>query len=256
MAKSLAAFEKTHLFVLLAVFALSPSRVPAQSASGIPAQPPLTLSQVVANLVQMNAARFKALQGYRSRRTYNLDYTGFPATFHAEMTVDATYAAPDTKEFTIVSESGPKWMVNRILKRLTETERDAQKAPNRSAVELNTRNYDFTSLEKQTGTDGCSYVLTVQPKVPTKFLYRGRVWVNEQDFAVCRIEAEPAKNPSFWITSTAIRQNYQKIGELWVPLDNQSISTARLGGHATLTIKYQDYHITATPRASELAPSQ
>ena len=45
------------------------------------------------------------------------------------MTVDAAYAAPDTKEFTIVSESGPKWMVNRILKRLTETERDAQKAP-------------------------------------------------------------------------------------------------------------------------------
>lgn len=193
----------------------------------------------------MNAARFKALESYRGRRAYQVEYQGFHTTLHAEMIVDVTYTAPDTKEFTIVSESGPKWMVSRVLKRLTETERDAQKAPNRSSVELNAQNYDFTSLEHQTSTDGCSYVLAVQPKVPNKFLYRGRVWVHEQDFAVCRIEAEPAKNPSFWITRTDVRQNYQKIGELWLPLDNQSTSTVRLGGRATLTIKYQNYDITA-----------
>jgi hypothetical protein len=43
--------------------------------------------------------------------------------------------------------------------------------------------------------DGCAYTLSVQPKIPSKFLYRGRIWVNEKDFAVCRIEAEPAQNP-------------------------------------------------------------
>jgi hypothetical protein len=236
------------------MFVLSPNRVAAQNPAGTAVTPPLTLSQVTEKLVQMNDVRFKALEGYRGRRTYDIVFTGFHTTLHAEMSVDVTYTAPDTKEFTIVSESGPKWMVSRILKRLIETERDAQKAPNRATVELNTQNYDFTSLENQTSTDGCSYVLAVQPKVPNKFLYRGRIWIHQQDFAICRIEAEPAKNPSLWITKTDIRQNYQKIGELWLPLDNQSISTVRLGGRATLTIKYQSYEITAAHLAREAAP--
>ncbi len=258
MAKSLATLAKTHWFMLVVALAFLLHQASAQSAPGIQpaATSPLTLSQVVEKLVQMNAARFKALQSYRGRRTYQVEYKGFPTTFHAEMTVDVTYTAPDTKAFTIVSESGPKWMVSRVLKKLTETERDAQKGPNRSGVELSPQNYNFASFEYQASSDGCSYILTVQPKVPTKFLYRGRVWVHEQDFAVCRIEAEPAKNPSFWITSTAICQNYQKIGQLWLPLDNQSISTARLGGRATLTIKYQNYDITAAPVASEVALRQ
>lgn len=56
-----------------------------------------------------------------------------------------------------------------------------------------------------------------ESKVPTKFLYRGRVWVNAKDFAVCRIEAEPAKNPSIWIKRTDIRHAYLKVGDFWLP---------------------------------------
>ncbi|MGA8230946.1 MAG: hypothetical protein WB795_05650 [Candidatus Acidiferrales bacterium] len=70
--------------------------------------------------------------------------------------MDVVHMAPDTKEFAMVSESGPQWMVSRVWKRLTETERDAQKAPNRTSVELNTQNYDFTSLQYQARRDGCS----------------------------------------------------------------------------------------------------
>jgi len=256
MAKSLGAFAKTHSFFLIAAVALLPSHAPAQATPGIPPTSPLALLQVAEKLVHMNAARFQALQSYRGRRTYQVEYAGFHTAFHAEMTVDVFYTAPDSKEFTIVSESGPKWMVSRVLKRLTETERDAQKGPNRSGVELNTQNYDFTSLEYQASSDGCSYILTVQPKVPSKLLYRGKVWVHERDFAVCRIEAQPSKNPSLWITRTDIRQNYQKIGELWLPLDNQSISTLRLGGRAILTIKYQNYDAAAEPLATGVDPDR
>jgi hypothetical protein len=67
--------------------------------------------------------------------------------FHAEMTVDMTYNAPDRKEFKILSESGTKWIVKRVHKRLIETEREAQEAANRASVELNTQNYEFTSLD-------------------------------------------------------------------------------------------------------------
>jgi outer membrane lipoprotein-sorting protein len=159
--------------------------------------------------------------------------------------VEMTYTAPARKDFKILSESGSKWIVNRVLKRLIDGEKEAQEAAIRASVELNTRNYNFTSLERQTDSTGCGYVLEIQPKVPNKFLYRGRIWVNDQDFAVCRIEAEPSKNPSIWITKTEIRHHYQKFEDFWLPVENQSISSLRLGGRATLTITYQDYEINA-----------
>jgi hypothetical protein len=75
--------------------------------------------------------------------------------------------------------------------------------------------------------------------------------VNEKDFAVCRIEAEPAQNPSMWITKTDILHAYQKIGDFWLPLENRSISTLRLNGRAILTIKYGAYEINAAPLLKE-----
>ena len=82
--------------------------------------------------------------------------------------------------------------------------------------------------------------------MPTKFLYRGRVWVNATHSAVCRIEAEPAKNPSIWIRPAQnIRHAYLKVGNFWLPKENTSISIIRLGGRATPTIEYQNYAIVA-----------
>jgi hypothetical protein len=112
-------------------------------------------------------------------------------------------------------------------------------------VALNRHNYEFNGMEFQDASDECSYVITIQPKIPNKLLYRGRIWVNSKDFAVCRIEAEPSKNPSLWIKSTAIHHVYQKLGDFWFPSENESTSTMRVGGHAVLSIKYRNYEILA-----------
>jgi hypothetical protein len=237
--------RQTHFFHIAALIALSPGGASAQVPARIPAESQLTLSQVVEKLVQKNAERATGLETYRGMRVYQLDYRGLSNAIRAEIIVEMTYNAPGNKEFTILSESGSKWIVKRVLKRLIETEKEAQEAANRTSVELNTQNYEFTSMEQQTNTDGCSYVLAIRPKVPNKYLYRGRIWVHNRDFAVCRIEAEPAKNPSIWISKTEIRQNYQKFEGFWLPVENQSVSSLRLGGRANLRITYQDYEINA-----------
>jgi hypothetical protein len=230
-------------------------------ATGVPAQTVIlqtsvsgrpTLEQVVDNLVAKNAERIAALQRYQSRRFYRLDYTGFPTSLKAEMVVDMVYEAPATKSFKIVSQSGPKWMIERIFKGLMQAEQEALNSKNRERVTLDRRNYEFIGMEFQDSGDGCSYVLTVQPKIPNKLLYRGRVWVNSKDFAVCRIEAEPSKNPSMWIKSTAIHHTYKKLGDFWFPLENESTSTMRVGGHAVLSIKYRNYEILAARPLEEI----
>ena len=94
------------------------------------------------------------------------------------------------------------------------------------------------------------YVLTVEPKTKSKFLFRGRIWVDANDFAVVRLEAEPAKNPSFWTKSSQIEQSYKKVNDFYLPQRNHSVSSIRIGGRAELTIEYQNYDITGSDRVS------
>ena len=251
-------YSRLPIASLLLLILVWPAMAHAQST--IPQEvigPGLNLSQVMDKLVEKNAERADALQKYQSRRFYSLDYTGFPTSLHAEMVVDMIYDAPATKQFKIVSQSGSQWVIDRILKRLLEAELESMSEENRARVALNPSNYDFSGLEHLDAPDNCSYVVAVQPKIPNKLLYRGRIWVDSKDFAVCRIEAEPSKNPSFWIKKTVIHHSYLKIGDFWLPSKNESVSAVRGGGRAVLTIQYQNYEILAARglKGSDAGPS-
>jgi len=158
--------------------------------------------------------------------------------------VEATYVAPDQKDFKVISQSGSKLLLNRVVQKLLDSEKEALKDETRLQTELSSRNYEFALTETQHTPDGDFYVLAVTPREKSKFLYRGKIWVEARDFAVARIEGEPAKNPSFWISHTQIEHRYTKVGDFWLPAHNQSITQVRLGGKAVLTIDYTDYEIT------------
>jgi hypothetical protein len=207
---------------------------------------PLTTAQVVENLVVMNLRRSQALHSYHGSRTYRVEYRGFPSTAKAEMVVDVKYRAPGTKEFTIRSSTGSKWIVDKVFKKLLQAEEDALSADAQRRTALSSDNYDFTMVGYESTSSRPLYVLIVEPRTKNKFLFRGRVWVDAEDFAVVRLEAEPAKSPSFWTKSSQIQQSYLKVSDFWLPERNHSISSIRLGGRAELTIEYQKYQITAS----------
>jgi hypothetical protein len=234
------------ILVLLGSLLSSANAGYAQDPAQGPAPARLTLSEVVDRLTERNAERAATLAGYRSQRSYQIDYKGIPSGMHAEMVVELKYSAPSTEEFKVISQSGSKLLIDFVLKRLLDSERESHEDKNRDGVQITSRNYNFTMLESQEVPDGCSYVLGVEPKVPNKFLFRGRIWVDDKDYAVCRIEAEPAKNPSFWIKKTEIHHSFMKVGEFWLPAENTSVSHIRLDGRATLTIKYEKYEVQTT----------
>ena len=57
-------------------------------------------------------------------------------------------------------------------------------------------------------------------RLKNKFLYRGKIWVDAKDFAVVRIEGEPAKNPSIWIKKTEIAHLPVKVDNFGFPRKN------------------------------------
>jgi len=158
------------------------------------------------------------------------------------MDVEVNFDAPASKHFTVVNATGSKLIQNRVFHRLLESEEQAGDASNRKHTELGPDNYTFTLA----GVEGTNYVLKVEPREESKFLYRGKIWIDAHDFAVTRIEAQPARNPSFWTTKSLIQHTYQKVdNRFYLPKENKTVTNVRLGGVATLTIEYQSYQVTA-----------
>jgi hypothetical protein len=205
---------------------------------------PLTADQVVDNLVRKNEERARALLRSEATRVYRLTYRGFPGDREAEMTVQATYNSPSSKEFKVVSESGSKLIRDRVFKRLLDGEKEAAEPAMSARTQLNRDNYNFQLLSYELSETGAQYVLRVSPKAKSKYVYHGKIWVDATDFAVTHIEAEPAQNPSFWTKKNEIRHDYKKVQNFWLPARNESVSYIRLGGRATLTIEYNDYRVT------------
>lgn len=197
---------------------------------------PLSAERVVQNLVRMNAERAQAMCSYQGKRIYRLEYHGLAGTRNAEMVVDVKYQAPGTKEFIIQTETGSKLIIDRVFKKLLQSEKEALEAENLRRTALNEENYVFTLVGYEITSAGSMYILSVEPRRKDKFLYSGRIWVDGEDFAVVRIKAEPAKNPSFWTRSTRIEHRYVKVNDFWLPAHNRSLTSVRLGGRADLTI--------------------
>jgi hypothetical protein len=219
----------------------------AQPSNGSATAPNAGLSaeEVVNHLVQRNLERARALGAYEGTRIYRLEYHGFPGSRSAEMIVDVKYRTPGTKEFSIRSEKGSQLVIERVFKRMLQSEQEAVSEENQSRIALNHNNYNFTLTGHETTPAGSFYIFSVEPRTSNKLLYRGRIWVDAEEFAVTRIEGAPAKNPSFWTKDTKIVQVYTKVGDFWLPESNRSTSAIRLGGQASLTIDYQNYQITA-----------
>jgi hypothetical protein len=203
----------------------------------------LGLEQVVKNLEEKNAQRAAALEQFEGKRIYRMQYRGLPSDRDAEMVVKVSFRNPNSKEFTVVSESGSKFVVEHIFKKLLEAEKQAGEGSSRRDMALTTENYDFKLAGYETTPEGGQYVLALLPKTRNKFLCRGKIWVDAKDFAVARIEGEPEKNPSFWIKKTKIAHRYIKVDDFWLPAENHTESTIRLGGKAVLSIEYRDYKI-------------
>ena len=218
--------------------------------------PPLSTDVIVQKLMAANAQRSQTLRGYRGKRVYHLDYHGIFGSHDAGIQVEATYTAPDRKDFKVVSQSGSKLLINHVLLKLLSSEQEAQREQNRKELEISPKNYDFALTGIEHTPNGDFYVLAISPKGKSKYLYRGKFWVDARDFAVARMQGEPAKNPSLWVSHTQIEYRWAKFGGFWLPVHNESETQVRMGGKAVLTIDYTDYQITGANRSSPHGPGE
>ena len=215
---------------------------------------PLTADEVMQRVADNNEQRAKAMASYSSIRSYHLE-CHCVSHKKADMVVRVDYQAPDKKEFTILEESGSGSVRHKVFKKLMEAEQESMQEENqrRSAVSL--ENYTFQISDYQKTDSDEVYVLDAQPRTKNKFLFRGRLWVSTKDFAITRVEGQPAQNPSWWTVRTDFKRSYQKLGEFWLPESNESETKVRILGTAVLSISYGEYQVTPAA-GTKIASSQ
>ena len=207
---------------------------------------PVTANAVMDRVAAMDKVRSEAMKGYVSIRTYHLECHCLSHK-EADMVVQMSYQAPSSKEFTVLSESGSGAIRDRVFKKLLEAEQESMQQEQQGRSALTPENYKFQLLEYEERENDNFYLLDAQPRSRNKFLFRGKIWVDATDFAITRIEGEPAVNPSWWTERTEFKRRYVKIGKFWLPQTNESETKVRAFGKAVLAIDYGAYQITETP---------
>ena len=230
-------------FLLISVMAMAAHA----SAEQLP-----SADEVVAKMIERDTQRHAALHGYTAVRRYVLENQRHHK--RAEMVVRMKCVEDGSKEFETVSASGWSSAQNHVFPRLLEGEREASLPGSRERSQITPENYSFEMVGMDSVNNRSAYVIAINPKTENKYLVRGRIWVDRDDFAIVRIEGVPAKNPSFWIKSVHFVHSYQKSGAFWLPVSDRSVTDVRIFGITELTIDYLDYVANASMLSTSRGP--
>ncbi len=181
------------------------------------------------------------LRNYTSVRQYSLENLRFGNT--AGITVQMSYRYPGHKEFRVLSEHGSGAIRTRVLRRMLDSELEAARDDLRDATQITPRNYSFRLIGVEELEGRKSFVLEATPKAKNSYLFRGKVWVDAEEYAIARIEGTPIQNPSFLIRRTSFVHRYGKFGPFWLAISNHSETDALVFGRTEVTIEYSDYRI-------------
>jgi len=210
--------------------------------------------EVMAKVFERDSVRESVGGGYSGKREYTLD--NYKLNKRSAIQVSVSCDADGIKHFKVFSEDGWKSANKHVLRKMLESEAETSLPTTRPKTRMVPANYEFRLIGSESLQGRTAYVIDTVPKRSDKYLFRGRIWVDAEDFAVARIEGQPAKNPSFWTRSVHFVQQYQKNGAFWFPASTTSVTEALVFGTTDVSIRYFDYQPTSeTARRLATSPS-
>jgi len=213
--------------------------LPVMLGETVSTAPVHTADEVVARMIARDRERQAMLHGYTAERRYVLENRNHNK--RAEMTVHMICRDDGSKEFEVVSTDGWGGAKKHVFPRLLEAEVEAARPDLRERSRITPDNYTFEMVGTEYVRGRQAYVLAIEPKTANKYLARGRIWVDADDYAIVRVEGQPAKNPSFWFKSVRFVHDYDKNGPFWFPVADRSVTDVRVFGATEMTIEYFDY---------------
>jgi|GEM_PF-2271685 len=209
--------------------------------------PTLAPDQVLADMEAANTERRQKLASLEGVRRYEAGNLRFNR--HATMLARYRFTAPDQRTFEVTERQGSRLVQSRAIEPAMAAERSNRTGGD---TEISRRNYNLKLLRFDEAKR--AWIFEVEPRGRNKYIFRGKVWIDERTFAIARIEGEPAQSPSFWVKRTHFVHEHAPFGEFCFPVRHRSEAELRLFGKSVLTIEYFDYHWRSRQEIQSGAP--
>jgi hypothetical protein len=196
-----------------------------------------TPEAVIARMEEWYLRQQQSLPPYQGRRRYFITHPLLKGP--TSTLVEERFRPPGEKQFQVVERRGSRELERRVFHPLMEVERVTAHEPQQGETAICRRNYVVRFLSYDAGAG--AYIFEVEPRTPNPYLFRGKIWVDDRDFAFRRIEGEPAQRPSPWVRTTRFVHEFAKFGDFWLPVRHRSDVDLGVFGRAVMGIDYYDY---------------
>jgi len=209
------------------------------------AQQPPDIATIVRGVDGSVKNRIDRLAGYTVTEHYAVFRGKDELHPAAEMLVKTTYRKETGKNYEIESQSGSSIWRNEVLGTLLDNEKRMSKPGNVETALINSTNYDMTldanSREQFNGRD--CLVIDITPRHSSQYLFKGKIWVDAQDFAIIQLKGTASKSAFFLASAANVTRQYDKLSGLPMATHAQAISGSSLLGQTIVKIDYTNYQL-------------
>jgi hypothetical protein len=210
------------------------------AASAQTGNPLPTVETIIARMAEARAENQACFRPYVVTRDYRLFGKDRERT-KARVLADMTFTPPDAKKYAIQQATGSS-LGKRIVRRTLAGEVDI--ARDYALTDFSADNYDFRFTRAENSGGRCFYELELLPRRKDKHLLRGHIWIDAATYLPGRIEAEPAKSPSWWLRDVRITLRYGDVSGMWLQTHMEVTATVRILGPYTLISRDVEYRTT------------
>lgn len=208
--------------------------VSAQTQTTVP-----TSDAIIARMAQTQAENRTHFVPYVVTRDYKLFEGENRIRAKSRVIAQITVVPPDSKNYAIENPDG-SLLGEKIVRKMLDGE--VAFAKDTASTDITRENYDFRLVREDELDGQRCYVLELLPKRKSKNLLRGTIWVDANTYLPLRVEGEPAKTPSWWLTNVRIVVLYGYAGPMWLQTYSEATANVRIIGRSTMIwqdVKYQ-----------------
>ena len=235
--------------LLFAKFALVFLASFALTSGSSAAQQPLDIGTVVRGVDASVKNRIDRLAGYTVTEHYAVFRGKDETRPAAEMVVKTTYTRQTGKSYEIVSQSGSPLWRNQVLRTLLDNEKRMSQPGNVGTALINSANYEMTldSPPRQSLSGRDCLVLDITPRRNSEYLFKGKLWVDAQDFAIVQLQGTAAKSAFFLASAAEVSRQYDEMDALPMATHAKAVSGSALLGQTVVKVDYSNYQIQLVP---------
>lgn len=187
---------------------------------------PASADNIVARMTQAGEHNHVHFHPYVVTRNYKLfgKQTSAPTS---EVIAELTFVPPYLKSYAIRHTHGTS-VGEGVVRRMLEGQMAIAK--DTGSTDISKRNYDFRFIREEDVDGHHCYVLELLPRRKAKNLLHGNIWVDTKTYLLRRVEGEPAKSSSWWLTDVHIILLFGSIGEMWMQTSSESTADVRVAG--------------------------